>query len=449
MNNTPAVGYPRGVELLESVADALMKMFSESLAVQSRIDTDAILATVTTAISERVPATCMAILMKSDPGTSRIVVRDQITPEMAAYVDGYVASLLRPGEAPTTGLSQRVIESGTPVFMPSVGLEELLSMISTTGRVYFADHPLPITTDAVGVLMVPMRSGPATVGTLSLFKWQAGDVLTTGDVEWMQKVADRTGLSAENAQLRNRAMDRLERVNALGDVALAITSSQDLRVTLNLILEHAVARLRVDAADVLLVDDANSTLFLAASAGFRSSSTPDFRFPIPEDVPRRALFERHIGSSMAVDWMGQHRRWVVAREGLKTYTAAPLTVREKLVGALELFSRRPLEPDPEWLAFLDAMASQAAIAVDNATIHDELRRVGRAQLGRRVPAPLLSPREREILSFVVDGASNREVAEKLHLSQNTIKFHVRQLLEKAKVSNRTELATKAAQQGWL
>ncbi len=41
------------------------------------------------------------------------------------------------------------------------------------------------------------------------------------------------------------------------------------------------------------------------------------------------------------------------------------------------------------------------------------------------------------------------MAEKLHLSQNTIKFHIRQLLEKAEVANRTELATKAVQQGWL
>jgi DNA-binding NarL/FixJ family response regulator len=41
------------------------------------------------------------------------------------------------------------------------------------------------------------------------------------------------------------------------------------------------------------------------------------------------------------------------------------------------------------------------------------------------------------------------VAEKLHLSENTIKFHIRQLLEKADVANRTELATRAMHDGWL
>ena len=147
--------------------------------------------------------------------------------------------------------------------------------------------------------------------------------------------------------------------------------------------------------------------------------------------------------------MGPQRRWMVAREGLRTYTAAPLTVREKLVGAIELFGRSALDLDPEWLSFFDAMANHAAIGIDNATMYGELYRTGQVHLTQRIPIPVLSEREREILALVVNGAANREVAEKLHLSQNTIKFHIRQLLEKVQVSNRTELATKAVQQGWV
>src|SRR5437773_1905236 len=63
--------------------------------------------------------------------------------------------------------------------------------------------------------------------------------------------------------------------------------------------------------------------------------------------------------------------------------------------------------------------------------------------------PDLNDREVQILKLLVNGATNREVGEQLHLSHNTIKFHIRQLLEKAGVSNRTELATRAALQGWV
>jgi len=49
--------------------------------------------------------------------------------------------------------------------------------------------------------------------------------------------------------------------------------------------------------------------------------------------------------------------------------------------------------------------------------------------------------------LVADREGDRHIA--LHLSQNTIKVHIRQLLEKAGVANRTELATRAVQRRWI
>ena len=63
--------------------------------------------------------------------------------------------------------------------------------------------------------------------------------------------------------------------------------------------------------------------------------------------------------------------------------------------------------------------------------------------------PDLSRLERDILGYVVEGMPNRLIAEKVHLSTHTIKFHVGQMLDKVGVSNRTELARKATQEGWL
>ena len=51
--------------------------------------------------------------------------------------------------------------------------------------------------------------------------------------------------------------------------------------------------------------------------------------------------------------------------------------------------------------------------------------------------------------MAVEGMTNREIAVKVHLSQNTVKFHMRQILQKTGASNRTELAHQAAKEGWL
>ncbi len=51
----------------------------------------------------------------------------------------------------------------------------------------------------------------------------------------------------------------------------------------------------------------------------------------------------------------------------------------------------------------------------------------------------LSPREREVLRLVASGARNRDVAKKLGISDNTVKFHVSNLLRKAGARSRSEL----------
>jgi DNA-binding NarL/FixJ family response regulator len=59
----------------------------------------------------------------------------------------------------------------------------------------------------------------------------------------------------------------------------------------------------------------------------------------------------------------------------------------------------------------------------------------------------LSNRELDVLRLVVEGMSNQEIAEKLVLSVETIKTHMRHIMEKLAVSDRTQAAVKAMRQG--
>lgn len=52
--------------------------------------------------------------------------------------------------------------------------------------------------------------------------------------------------------------------------------------------------------------------------------------------------------------------------------------------------------------------------------------------------PQLSPREREVLSALAQGKSNGDIAEMLTVSENTVRFHLKNIYQKLHVSNRTE-----------
>lgn len=66
-----------------------------------------------------------------------------------------------------------------------------------------------------------------------------------------------------------------------------------------------------------------------------------------------------------------------------------------------------------------------------------------------VPAPRLTPREMEVLEHVAKGMNNREIAEALFISENTVKNHVRNILEKLHLHSRMEAVVYAVREKLL
>jgi len=64
--------------------------------------------------------------------------------------------------------------------------------------------------------------------------------------------------------------------------------------------------------------------------------------------------------------------------------------------------------------------------------------VRRAEEKQQFPAPRLTDRELEVLKLVAQGMSNREIADDLYISENTVKNHVRNILEKLQIHSRME-----------
>ncbi len=59
----------------------------------------------------------------------------------------------------------------------------------------------------------------------------------------------------------------------------------------------------------------------------------------------------------------------------------------------------------------------------------------------------MSPREREVLSLLVKGRSNREIADELRIKEATVKSHVSVILMRLEVTDRTQAVVKALQRG--
>lgn len=69
------------------------------------------------------------------------------------------------------------------------------------------------------------------------------------------------------------------------------------------------------------------------------------------------------------------------------------------------------------------------------------------RLAERVSGTELTTREIEVLRLIVQGFSNKEIGNHLHISEATVKTHINNLLSKLGVSDRTQAATTALQRG--
>jgi hypothetical protein len=180
----------------------------------------------------------------------------------------------------------------------------------------------------------------------------------------------------EVEELSKGLLDKNLELESLHTIDLAIASSVDREKVLGVILEQAVARLGVDAADVLLLDEAGEFLCLGARIGFRTEALLHTRLRSGQGFAGRAL--ESDGSVIAADLderaEGFRRSPAFAAEGFFFYAGRRLIVKDKIQGVLELYRRSPFRQYPSWELYFETLAGQAAVALDNSYLLSSLRR---------------------------------------------------------------------------
>jgi len=180
----------------------------------------------------------------------------------------------------------------------------------------------------------------------------------------------------ERKQNEKRIKQQLKRLKALREIDLAITASLDPRVTFSVLLTQVTEQLEIDAADILVMDQSTQMLTYAVGKGFRTDALKHTHLRVGQGNAGQAAFTRSTVNipDLSVAASGVAQPSLLHDEGFVSYFAVPLVAKGKVQGVMEIFNRTPLDPNQGWIDFLESLAGQAAIAVDNAMLFDELSR---------------------------------------------------------------------------
>lgn len=210
-----------------------------------------------------------------------------------------------------------------------------------------------------------------SIGAAGSERWFEARLVPASHGQMIVVVRDATRYK----QAEEKIKSQLRRMAALRAIDLAISSSLDLNLALSVVLSQVTAQLNVDAADILLINPQNLLEF-KTGLGFHTDILQQTRLQLGDGFAGMAALQQKIITvpDLQRGKTGFLKSPSFKSEGFRSYYGLPLIAKGRVRGVMEIFHRTLLHPDNDWLDFMETLAGQAAIAVENAILLRELQR---------------------------------------------------------------------------
>jgi PAS domain S-box-containing protein len=226
--------------------------------------------------------------------------------------------------------------------------------------------------EARSELTIPLKVRDRVIGCIDLQSVQLG-AFSEDDIRLLTNFADRAALVLEHGRLYSQMEQTLENLTALRAIDNAITGTFDLNLALGVLLDQIRQRLGVDTAQVWVYQPATFTFKSITPSKIVSENRSGLR--LGDSYPGQVVLDRQTLAIADLNARTYNSRDTeeLLRLGYSAYLGVPLLARGQVKGVLEICQRGPLALDQEQLRFTELVAGQAAIAIDNSQLFENLQ----------------------------------------------------------------------------
>lgn len=211
---------------------------------------------------------------------------------------------------------------------------------------------------------------------VEMMRGGAQDYIPKDNLQRLSAAVERELKEAANRRRRCQAeaevQRQIRRLSSLRAIDRAITGSLDLGLTMQVFLEQVRQHYSPDAARVMLLDPLSHTLEPVVEQGFLHAHG---KVLLGQGLTGGVALERRSLCCHDPDF-AKYPPLAVSMPGedFEAYEGVPMLAKGEIKGVLEVFSRKALTHDEDGLSFLEALATQGAIAIDSAQLFDGLQR---------------------------------------------------------------------------
>jgi signal transduction histidine kinase len=226
-----------------------------------------------------------------------------------------------------------------------------------------------------GFLGVPMFSREQKPLGVIFVMTRSPREFTQRALDLIEQFANAAVIAIENARLFEEVRQKSQQLETLTKVNRDIASLLKREVLLPRIAMEATKFLKVDGASFRLVE--GGFLVRAGYAGAEDLLGLRPRIELGESITGKVVKENRIIAIKNVHedrTMIEEHREILSKTGYRSFLGVPLRLGDRVIGTINLYSKQEREFGPEEVHLMTAFADQAAIAIENARLFEEVQR---------------------------------------------------------------------------
>lgn len=222
-------------------------------------------------------------------------------------------------------------------------------------------------------ILNPVLNNENAQGVIAIWSYKP-NAFNDHDLWLLSAIGTQAAIAIRNARLFESSQRRAAEMALLNDVARTLSSTLQLDEVLTRIMEQVETMLNVEAGSLLLADTATGELVFQIALGDKADEIKPFRIPKGQGIAGEVAL---TGKPLMIANVGQDKRHFKKLDQTthfltRNILCVPLVLYDQIIGVLEVINKREGNFTQNNLDLLSSIASYAAIAIQNARLHENV-----------------------------------------------------------------------------